>query len=78
MKKKGVAVMHMMRFDMTTEEGREAEFRAVNGGKYHDVLWDLAEWLRTQYKHNNKVWAQECRDRVREIMDDHGAHLWGE
>ena len=53
---------------------------AVNGSKMHSVLWEMDQWLRTQYKYMSDVEYSEdkyetfekCRDQLREIMFENG------
>jgi len=53
------------------------EYELVNNaGKMHSVLWEMDQWLRTQYKYMpdeeyNEVaynTYQKCRDQLRELM----------
>ena len=70
-------VRRTMEFDMTSEEGRYAYFLAANGEKFHRVLEETAEWLRAQYKYNNKPWASDIRQHIFSIMEEHEVTLWG-
>jgi len=62
----------------------QSEFElAVNGSKMHSVLWDMDQWLRAQYKYmsdeeysEDKYEAYEnARNRLRDIMFEHGINL---
>ena len=53
---------------------------AVNGSKMHSVLWEMDQWLRTQYKYmSDEEYSadkyetyEKCRDQLREIMFENG------
>ena len=53
---------------------------ATNGSKMHSVLWEMDQWLRTQYKYMSDAEYSEdkyetfekCRDQLREIMFENG------
>jgi len=53
---------------------------AVNGSKMHSVLWEMDQWLRTQYKYMSDAeyskdkyeTFEKCRDQLREIMFENG------
>lgn len=57
-------------FDSYTEQEELA--LAQNGGKYKAVIDDLDNWLRDQYKHQNKrtVKIEEVRAKMRELMNE--------
>ena len=39
------------------------------------VLWDIDQHLRGEYKHNDNEAAYEIREKLHEIMADHGVDL---
>ena len=53
---------------------------ATNGSKMHSVLWEMDQWLRTQYKYmSDEEYSKDkyetfekCRDQLREIMFENG------
>ena len=67
-------------FDLPEEQ---EEFReAFNGSKWRNVVWDMYQYLRSNFKyasddtHEEFVKAMyECRDRLFEIMQDNGVDL---
>ena len=58
------ALKVVMEFDLTSHEGRRLESMARQGMGYEAALCELSDWLRQQYKYNNKPWAQEVRIRL--------------
>ena len=56
---------------------------ATKGGKWYSVVWDMDQWLRTQYKYmpdseysKDKYDAYyEARQKLNEIMNDNGVNL---
>lgn len=70
--------MFTLRFDMTSQEGREEFRHAQQGRKYHAVLWEMDQWLRQQYKYNNKVWAGEARSHLWDLLNDRHINLLDE
>ena len=61
------------------EEQPEFEM-ATNGSKMHSVLWEMDQWLRTQYKYmSDNEYSEDkyetyekCREHLREIMLENG------
>jgi hypothetical protein len=61
------------------EDNTEFEM-AVNASKMYSVLWDMDQWLRTQYKYmpdteysaDKYETYEKCRDHLREIMFENG------
>jgi hypothetical protein len=60
------------------------EYELVNNaGKMHLVLWDMDQWLRTQYKYMpdeeyNEVAYNtylKCRDQLRELLNEKNIDL---
>lgn len=53
---------------------------AVNGAKAQVTLWEMDQWLRTQYKYmTDEEYSEDkyetfekCRDQLREIMFENG------
>jgi hypothetical protein len=53
---------------------------AANGSKMHSVLWEMDQWLRTQYKYmSDEEYSEDkyetfekCRNQLREIMFENG------
>ncbi len=45
---------------------------AQNGGKYRDVIDSLDEWLRQQWKYQNKrtVKIEDVRAKINELMNE--------
>jgi hypothetical protein len=56
---------------------------AVNGAKAQVALWEMDQWLRAQYKYMSDAEYSEdkygtfekCRERLREIMFEHGLNF---
>jgi hypothetical protein len=56
---------------------------AVNASKMYSVLWDMDQWLRSQYKYMpDSEYSQDkydtfekCRDHLREIMFENGLNF---
>ncbi len=56
---------------------------AVNAAKMYSVLWDMDQWLRSQYKYMpDSEYSQDkydtfekCRDHLREIMFENGLNF---
>ena len=56
---------------------------AVNASKMHSVLWEMDQWLRSQYKYMPDAEYSEdkyntfekCRDHLREIMIENGLNF---
>jgi hypothetical protein len=51
-----------------------------HGGDFYFSLWDLDEWLREQVKYGEVTDSEEeafeiVRDKIREIMNNHGVNL---
>ena len=64
------------------EDNTEFEM-AVNASKMHSVLWEMDQWLRSQYKYMPDAEYSEdkyntfekCRDHLREIMIENGLNF---
>tara|TARA_B110000503_G_scaffold4030_1_gene5326 strand:+ start:1281 stop:1508 length:228 start_codon:yes stop_codon:yes gene_type:complete len=57
----------------------EHEFQmAIKGAAMHSVLWEMDQWLRTQYKYMSDTEHSEdkydtfvkCREQLKEFMND--------
>ena len=56
---------------------------AVNGSKMHSVLWEMDQWLRTQYKYmpdseyseDKYNTFEKCREHLRELMIENGLNF---
>ena len=56
---------------------------AVNGTKMHSVLWEMDQWLRSQYKYmSDEEYSEDkyetyekCREHLRELMFENGLNL---
>jgi len=56
---------------------------AVNGAKAQVALWEMDQWLRAQYKYmsddeyseDKYETFEKCRERLREIMFEHGLNF---
>lgn len=58
------------------EEDVEARW-AQNGGRYHAVIEDLFEELRSNVKYKDRTdWLdlEQLREKLLELLDDHGVH----
>lgn len=58
------------------EESEEHEV-ALHGGAWKDVVWDLAQWLRSEHKYTDKATLpiDEVRKKLYEIVEDHDMRL---
>jgi hypothetical protein len=64
------------------EDHTEFQF-ATQGSNMHSVLWEMDQWLRSQYKYmSDEEYSKDkyetyekCRERLREIMFDNGINL---
>jgi hypothetical protein len=56
---------------------------AINGAKFHSVLWEMDQWLRTQYKYMSDTEYNEAaydayekaRTQLREFMVENNISL---
>ena len=48
---------------------------ANNGFKYYMALVEIDEWLRTEYKYNDKEEMYEVREKLREIIFENNVKL---
>ena len=56
---------------------------ATKGGNWYSVVWDMDQWLRSQYKHMpDEEYSEdrynayvETRDKLRELMSEAGVNL---
>ena len=62
-----------LEFDLPEDFG--AHLRAVQADRLTFVLWDLDQWLRDQIKYQDNHDVQPVRDKLHEILDDHGLIL---
>lgn len=64
------------------EDSREFEV-ATKGGNMHSVLWDMDQWLRTQYKYmSDEEYSEDkyetyekCREHLRGLMLENGINI---
>lgn len=64
------------------EDSHEFEV-ATKGGNMHSVLWDMDQWLRTQYKYmSDEEYSKDkyetyekCREYLRELMLENGINI---
>lgn len=64
------------------EDSHEFEV-ATKGGNMHSVLWDMDQWLRTQYKYmSDEEYSKDkyetyekCREHLRELMLENGINI---
>jgi hypothetical protein len=64
------------------EDHTEFQF-ATQGSNMYSVLWEMDQWLRSQYKYmSDEEYSKDkyetyekCRERLREIMFDNGINL---
>ena len=64
----------ILEFDLNEPDEREEHLRCVRALDLCLVLWDFDQILRSEIKYNDKDW-QEVRDKLTEIMDEHGVNL---
>ena len=59
----------------TLPEEKDEHHLAVHGVDYYCSLWDLDQYLRSEYKHNDKLSGEQTelietiRNKLRECMD---------
>lgn len=64
------------------EDSHEFEV-ATKGGNMHSVLWDMDQWLRTQYKYmSDEEYSKDkyetyekCREHLRGLMLENGINI---
>jgi hypothetical protein len=49
-------------------EDRDDFYYATNGFNYYMALVEMDEWLRSEYKYNDKEEMYEVREKLREII----------
>jgi len=49
-------------------EDQEEFNHATNGFNYYHALWEMDQWLRSEYKYNGKEEMYEVREKLREII----------
>jgi hypothetical protein len=65
--------------EFNEEEQHEANI-ALNGWRYHSVIWELKEYLRGEMKHGDLSDDRyECYEKIRtklfDLIDEYKAHL---
>lgn len=69
---------------VTLKYGDEEWKDAVNALKVNswtNTVWELDQWLRSEYKHNDKRDEKEsdafyeCREKLREILAENGLNM---
>jgi hypothetical protein len=48
---------------------------ATNGFKYYMALVEMDEWLRAEYKYNDKEEMYEVREKLRQIISENNVKL---
>jgi hypothetical protein len=48
---------------------------ATNGFNYYHALWEMDQWLRSEYKYNGKEDMYEVREKLREIITDNNVKI---
>jgi hypothetical protein len=48
---------------------------ATNGFNYYHALWEMDQWLRSEYKYNGKEEMYEVREKLREIITDNNVKI---
>ena len=49
-------------------EDQEEFNHATNGFNYYHALWEMDQWLRSEYKYNGKEEMYEVRNKLRKII----------
>lgn len=63
-----------LKFDLDKER---PEFEiALAGQKLLSAIQELDNWLRDEVKYRNRENLQEIRDKLSEILQDHGLDIW--
>jgi hypothetical protein len=65
--------------EFTAEEQQEAT-TAINGWRYHSVIWEFQQFLRTEMKHGDLsdiqyVCYEKIRTKLFELIEENKAHL---
>jgi len=65
----------------TLPEEQEELDAALHAQAMRQALWELDNWLREGVKYHDPPpdraeALQEARDKLRELLDDAGVHLW--
>ena len=56
-------------------EDRDDFNYATNGFNYYMALVEMDEWLRAEYKYNDKEEMYEVREKLREIISENNVKL---
>ena len=65
--------------EFTAEEQQEAN-TAINGWRYHSVIWEFQQFLRTEMKHGDLsdiqyVCYEKIRTKLFELIEENKAYL---
>ena len=74
-KKKKPAIEAVITFDLTDPDAKIAHARAVAADDMASVLWDFDQYLRGEAKYKGDEVAEKIRDKLWEIMNEHGIDL---
>jgi len=68
----------MPRVTMTWElpEDQHEFMDAFRGWQWKLIVSELDEWLRQQIKYHEREEFQEVRDRLNELVNNEGLHIW--
>jgi hypothetical protein len=61
--------------EFTLPEDQDDFNYATNGFNYYHALWEMDQWLRSEYKYNDKEEMYEVREKLREIITDNNVKL---
>ena len=65
----------ILKFNLDDHDDEVAHLRAVKALDLVLVLWDMDQYLRTQYKYADKEEAFEYREKLRELLSERNIDL---
>ena len=64
-----------LEFDLYNEEDRD-NYKLINmANSFYLILWEFDQYLRSQYKYEDDEKAWDYRQKLNEVMTDHGVNL---
>ena len=65
----------ILKFDLDDWDDKQEHLRCVKSLDLALTLFDFDQWLREQYKYNDKEYCFDIREQLRETMDEYGVNL---
>jgi len=63
------------KLEFNLPEDQEYFNHATNGSNYYHALFEMDDWLRSEYKYNGKEEMYEVREKLREIILDNNVKI---